>query len=404
MTAMSDDVMGGSSGTAMPDVPEIDLTDVESERLTDNEIRVAYDPYRLPVEFYGENAGLYDSTISLGGVSGAYLGWIDAALPADFAPIDVAALGADPGAPIRPNEAVRDGIADVVMALDPTEEMREYMSFTETHTTLPIVMATADGTTLEVDSLSGMQVGAVSGYGAARWLDSMSVEYTRYATGIEAIEAMRSGEIDVFVGLWAVAFSSGMMAAPPVAVTNAGETGRSEMLSIGYASSDAALGSALDKALASAPDEMREMIPAMVSMDPSEVFASPDALAEAFGGDETASSFAAMAGKIDEINRSGGETKDKLGSLPEALIFKEKFPEYDDTEFYDLGAFEAELRLSVPDVDESLQIFYSKETETATFIYMCTDTDGNLQSHHSESTGGNMADIIASPCTEPDFG
>lgn len=402
MTAMSDDVMGGSSGTAMPDVPEIDLTDAESERLGGSEIRVAYDPYRLPIEFYAENAGIYDNAVSLGGVSGAYLGLIDAALPADFAPVDVAALG-EPGAPVRPHDAVRDGIADVVMALEPTEEMRGYMSFTEPHTTLPIVMATADGTTLEVDSLSGMDVGAVTGYGAARWLDSTSVEYEGYATGIEAIEALRTGEIKVFVGLWAVAFNTGMMAAPPVDVTNAGETGQSEMLSIGYASSDVALGSALDKALASAPDEMRESIPAMISMDPSEVFGDPDAFADAFGGGETVSSLAGMAGEIDEINRSGGETEDKLGSLPEAMVFKEKYPGY-DSRFDDFGSFEATLTLTSAGGDESLQIEYSKEAESVTLIYMCTDADGNTQSHHSDNAGDAMADVIVGTCTEPDFG
>ena len=405
MTAMSDDaMMGGPSGAGVPDVPEIDLTDAESARLTGEEIRVAYDPYRLPIEFYAENAGIYDSAVSLGGVSGAYLGWIDAALPADFVPVDVAALGGEPGSPVRPNEAVRDGVADVVMAIEPTEEIRRYMSFTESHTALPIVMATTGDTTLEVDSLSDMDVGAVSGYGAARWLDSISVVYKEYATGIEAVNALDAGEIDVFVGLWAVAFNSGMMAAPPVDVTNAGPTGQSEMLSIGYASSDAELGSALDKALASASDEMRTSIAAMASVDPSEVFGDPDAFAEAFGGDETVSSIAGMAGEIDEINRSGGETKAKLGALPVALAFKEKYPGYDDSEFYDLGSFEAELKITAADGSASLRINHMKEDGTSTFMYMCTDSAGIEQYHDGDSAAGGLPDIIAGPCTEPDFG
>ena len=405
MTAMSDDaMMGGPSGAGVPDVPEIDLTDAESARLTGEEIRVAYDPYRLPIEFYAENAGIYDSAVSLGGVSGAYLGWIDAALPADFVPVDVAALGGEPGAPVRPNEAVRDGVADVVMAIEPTEEMRRYMSFTESHTALPIVMATTGDTTLEVDSLSDMDVGAVSGYGAARWLDSISVEYKEYATGIEAINALDAGDINVFVGLWAVAFNSGMMAAPQVDVTNAGPTGQSEMLSIGYASSDAELGSALDKALSSTSDEMRASIAAMASVDPAEIFGDPDAFAEAFGGDETVSSLAGAAGEIDEINRSGGETKAKLGALPETLAFKEKYPEHDDSRFDDFGSFEATLTLTAAGGDASLLINYSKEDGTAAFTYMCTDSDGIQQYHYSDSLDGDMVSIIAGPCTEPDFG
>ena len=405
MTAMSDDsMMGGPSGTVMPDVPEIDLTDAESERLTGKEIRVAYDPYRLPIELYDENAGIYDSTLSLGGISGAYLGWIDAALPADFVPVDVAVLAGEPGAPIRPTEAIRDGTADVVMAIAPTDEVRGYMSFTESHTTLPIAMATTSDTTLEVDSLSGMEVGAVSGYGAARWLDSMSVEYRGYATGVEAVSALGAGEINVFVGLWAVAFNSGMMAVPPVDVTNAGPTGQSEMLSIGYASSDTELGSALDKALASAPDEMRASITAMASVDPAEVFGDPDAFAEAFGGDETVSSLAGMAGEIDEINRSGGETRAKLGALPEAMVFKEKYPGYDDSEFYDFGSSEAELKITAADGSASLRINHMKEDGTFTFMYMCTDSAGIEQYHDDDSAAGGLSDIIAGPCIEPDFG
>lgn len=405
MTAMSDDaLMGGPSGTVMPDVPEIDLTDAESERLTGKEIRVAYDPYRLPIELYDENAGIYDSTLSLGGMSGAYLVWIDAALPADFVPVDVSALEGDPGAPIRPNEAIRGGTADMVMAIAPTDEMRGYMSFTEPHTTLPIVMTTADGTTLEVDSLSDMKVGAVSGYGAARWLDSMSVEYKGYATGVEAVSALGAGEINVFVGLWAVAFNSGMMAVPPVDVTNAGLTGQSEMLSIGYASSDAALGSTLDKALASVPDEMRASIVAMASVDPAEIFGDPDAFAEAFGGDETVSSLAGMADEIDELNRSGGETKAKLGALPEAMVFKEKYPGYDDSRFYDLGSFSAELEIAAADGSASLRIDYSKEDGTATFAYTCTDSDGIQQPHFSDGMDDTMVDIIGGPCTGPESG
>lgn len=396
MTAMSDDAMGdGMSGTAMPDVPEIALTDAESERLTGSEIRVAYDPYRIPIELHDEAAGLYDPILSLGGVSGAYLGWVDAALPADFAPVDVSLLGGDPGAPVRPNEAVQDGIADVVMALDPTEEMREYMLFTAPHTTLPIVMATADGTTLEVDSLSGMDVGAVTGYGAARWLDSISVEYKGYATGIEAIEALRDGEIDVFVGLWEVAFSSGMMAAPPVDVTNAGETGQSEMLSIGYAASDANLGSALDKALASVPDEMRELITAMASMDPAEVFGDPDAFTEAFGGDETASSFAAIPGEIDDLNSAGDDLVPELLNLPEAVAFVEKHPEY-ATEYLPFGFEEVEVSLTSND-GASLRIGYSLVDDKPTEItYQCAYPDGATDSY----MGDDLVDKLPTMCME----
>ena len=399
--AMDADAMMGEP--RVPAMPTIDLTDAESARLV-GEIRVAYDPYRFPVEFDADpTAGLYDDGFRLGGVSGAYLEWIDKALPADFTPVDKAALEGEPGAPVRPHEAVRDKIADMVLAIEPTDEMRDYMSFTEPHTVLPIVMATTDGSTVEADSLSDMRVGAVSGYGAARWLDSTSVEYMGYATGIEAVKALDAGDIDVFVGPWAVAFGSAMISETPITVTNAGETGQSEALSIGYAASDTELGLALGKALASMPDETRSSITATLTFDPAEAFSSPETLAETFGDDEAVSSMIAMGEEIDELNRSSDEVKAKLGALPEAMAFMDRYTG-SDSRLEDSGYAEADLVLTEANGDASLRINYSKETGAVAFIYMCTDSDGVQQYHDSDSVGGGMADLIEGPCTAPDFG
>ncbi len=364
--AMDGAVDGADSAVAMPDVPEADLTDAESARLAggDVQIRVAYDPWRTPVEIYDESAGI------LAGVSGAYLDWLDAALPADFVPVDMAALAGagEPGAPIRPYEAVRDGVADVAMSIDPAEEMRDYMSFTATHTALPIVMATADEGTVEAASLQGMKVGAVSGYGAARWLDATSVDYTGYATAIEAVQALADGEIEVFVGLWAVASHAGMMMEPPLEVVNAGETGQSEMLSVGYAASDAPLGSALEKALASVPDDMRAAI-AMAATDPL------GALVAALGADETGSAMLSMADEIDALNSVEGEVTPQLLALPEAVAFAEKHPKY-ETNFYAFGFEEVELVLVAGD-GATLGIKYSLVDEMPSSItYNCYYPDG----------------------------
>ena len=387
--AMADDMqmtddpaasMGGAAGgagvaVAMPDVPEVALTDAESARLAGGDvlIRVAYDPLRIPVEFYDEGAGLGggdDDAGVLGGVSGGYLDWFDAALPADFAPVDMAALAGagEPGAPIRPYEAVRVGMADVAMSIDPAVEMRDYMSFTATHTTLPIVMATADESTVEVASLPSMKVGAVSGYGAARWLDATSVDYTEYATGIEAVEALADGEIEVFVGLWAVASYVGMMMDPPMEVTNAGETGQSEMLSVGYAASDAPLGSALEKALASVPDDARALI-ATAATDPL------GALTTALSADEAGSAMLSMAEEIDELNSVEGEVVPQILALPEAVAFAEKHPKY-DPQYYGTS-FEAVEMVLVAEDKSSLRIEYSLVDEKATSItYNCYYPDG----------------------------
>ena len=378
-------VEDGMADTAM-DVPEVELTDAEAARLAEPgaTVRVAYDPYRIPVEFYD------DVTDKLGGVSGEYLDWLDAALPADFVPADKAALEArgEPGAPVRPHEAVRDGIADVAISIDPADGMRGYMSFAgPPHTALPIVMATADGSTVDAGSLSDMKVGAVSGYGAARWLDDTSVDYTGYATGIGAVQALAAGEIDVFVGLWVVAFHTGMMM--EVDVTNAGPTGQSEMLSVGYASSDAALGSAIEKALGSVPDEMKEGIAAMVSADPLE------ALTGALAADEAGASMLAMSGEIDELNSVGDELVPQLLNLPEAVAFAQKHPGYTDT-FYPLSSESVELELRSEADGASLRIEYSLADGSPTgFTYHCNFPDGTPGDTYTDD---DLAEKMATLC------
>ena len=384
--SMADGMMEDGMADSAMDVPEVVLTDAEAARLAEggDPVRVAYDPYRTPVEFYDDETG------TLAGVSGAYLDWLDAALPADFVPADKAALeaGGGPGAPVRPHEAVRDGIADVAISIDPTDGMRGYMSFAgQPHTTLPIVMATTDGSTVDAGSLAGMDVGAVSGYGAARWLDDTSVDYTEYASGIEAVQALADGDIDVFVGLWAVAFYSGMMM--EVDVTNAGPTGQSEMLSVGYASSDAALGSAIEKALGSVPDEMKEGITATVSADPL------DALTGALAADETGASMLAMAGEIDELNSVGDELVPQLLELPEAVAFIQKHPEYDQR--FDPTSFvEVDLRLTSTDGSGSLYITYSLEDERpSSIVYDCKNPDGTPGDSYM---GDDLAERMATLC------
>ena len=213
-----------------------------------------------------------------------------------------------------------------------------------------------------------MKVGAVSGYGAARWLDATSVDYTGYATAIEAVQALADGEIEVFVGLWAVASHAGMMMEPPLEVANAGETGQSEMLSVGYAASDAPLGSALEKALASVPDDMREAI-AMSATDPI------GALVAALGADETGSAMLSMADEIDALNSVEAEVTPQLLALPEAVAFDKKHPKY-ETNFYAYGFEEVELVLEAED-GATLGIKYSLVDEMPSSItYNCNYPDG----------------------------
>lgn len=402
-TPVGSDGVGAVMGTGMGGgdmegdmaslVPKVDLSAEEIERLTGSgaPIRVAYDPLRIPIEFYDDEEGY------LGGISGEYLRYLELSLDADFEPLDLGEMSLLGG----PYAAVQSGAADVVLALDAGSGGTGGVLFTAPHTDLPIVLVSAvEGTTIDAATLSGMNVGAVSGYGAARWLDTqVPGTYEEYGTAIEAVGALGEGQIEVLVALWPVASYTSMMmqSDQPVAVYNAGETGEMERLSVGYGPGDAALGSALEKAIAAAPPEFKAMVTEAVSNPVGALF---DMMAEKSG--EEGVDLAGVAEEIDELNRSSGMVEEKLLASPEARAFAEQYPEY-ETRFDDFGFAQAQLEMAAAGGDASLLIEYDKDAESFTFRYECTDADANPQSHHSDS-GIDMVALIKGPCTEPGFG
>ena len=392
MDAGVDDDASGAAERNPLAIDQVDLTEAESARLSADRlpVRVAYDFLRIPIEFYDDSTGI------LGGMSASYLAALEDALGADLEPIDMDALMQAGG----PYEAVRTGAADMMLIAEATDERRGYMSFTAPHTTLPIVMVATSESPLDATSLSGMDVGAVSGYGAARWLDGqMPGQYTGYPDAFAAVAALGSGEIDVVVGLWPTLSYAAMAAEEPVSVYNAGETGQATDLSVGYASSDAALGSALEKAVAAVPDEVRSMAVAAAN-DPLAFLTDPSVLADAVG-DNPLSSMVSMGEEIDAINNfDRGALLEKVLGLPEANAFVEKHGDFDEACihdiasdcFYDFG-MEIEMTLTTLDKDASLRVNYDKEADSATFVYTCTLADGNPMDYAEADLATAMADL-----------
>ena len=369
-------------------IAPVELTDAESARIAGGEpIRVAYDPFRLPVEFYDEE------TSTIGGISSLYAEAIGDALGGvELMPVDRQAVELAGGAA----EVVRAGDADVVLSVDPTDELREYMSFTAPHTSLPVVMVTAGPRPpIDAASLQGMTVGAASGYGGARWLDGqMPGQYTMYPTAAQAIDALGSGEIDVFVGLWTAASYLAMASEPPFVAYLAGETGQFEMLSIGYASSDAELGSALEKALAAVPDSMRSAA-VEAATSPLGFLDDPSMAMELSGDDPMLSDLIGMADEIDAINNfDEGAFVEKMLALPVGAAFVAKHSDYEQR-LDNFGIGGIELRLTERGGDASLHISYDENTDSASYMYMCTAPDGSQDSYDGDDLAGKMAGLCS---------
>lgn len=399
MAAGVDDDAPGATELNPLAIDPVDLTEAESARLSADRlpIRVAYDFLRVPIEFYDGETG------TLGGMSASYLAALEDALGADLEPIDMDALMQAGG----PYEAVRSGAADIILIAGATDERRGYMSFTAPHTSLPVVMVATSESPLDAASLSGMDVGAVSGYEAARWLDGhMPGQYAGYSDAFAAVAALGSGEIDVVVGLWPTLSYAAAASETPVTVYNAGETGQAADLSVGYASSDAALGSALEKAVAAVPDEVKGMAVAAAN-DPLAFLTDPSMLADAVG-ENPLSSMASMAEEIDAINNfDRGPLLAKVLEFPEAAAFVEKHEGFDeacihDIEsdcFYDFG-MDIEMTLTALGGDASLRVDYNKDADSATFTYMCTLADGNTMFYtNDEFAEGGLAGNMAGLCS-----
>lgn len=218
----------------------------EDEWLANNPvIRVAYDPGWFPIEYLDE-AG------RLSGVTAAYVAEFERITGADLQ----AAQIADWTAALQ---AVRDRDADVIFMVVNTAERSEYMGFTSPHFTIESVLVAAEDVQLTLEE-PGLRVLTIRDYSVEGWLDENYPDVDRISVGsfAEGLDMLREGDADAFVDVWqvvrAIAESEGMT------VYNAGPTGYSYDLSVGYRGDQPVLGSILQKTLEHIPESTLERL------------------------------------------------------------------------------------------------------------------------------------------------
>ena len=217
----------------------------EEEWLASNPvIRVAYEPGWFPIEYVDE-AG------RLSGATGAYMAEFESITGADFQEAQIADWTAA-------LQAIRDRDADMLFMVVNTAERSEYMGFTDPHFTIESVLIAAEDVQLTLEP--GLRVLTIRDYSVEGWLDENYPDIDRISVGSfsEGLAMLREGEADAFVDVWqvvrAIAELEGMT------VYNAGPTGYSYDLTVGYRSDQPVLGSILQKTLDYIPQSTLERL------------------------------------------------------------------------------------------------------------------------------------------------
>lgn len=246
---------GPGEGPAMAmagDEPEpFALTDEESAWAEENPtVRVAYDPDAAPFESIGEDG-------ELEGLARAYMDRLANMTGLAFEPIEAATW-------TESLEAMRSGDADVMFIALDTAERREYMTFTEPHTRLPWDMLTLgpDGrTNLTAADLPGLKVGAIRDYAIfAQAAEALpDVDIMPYDSHADAFDALKSGELDVFIESW----TSVLLAAAEYGAADdlyyAGSLDLAAEMRVAYSNeADPMLGQIIKRAFSAIPDEEKQ--------------------------------------------------------------------------------------------------------------------------------------------------
>ena len=226
--------------------PSLMLTAEEKAWLAEHPvIRVAYDPGWYPIEYLDESG-------MLAGATARYMAEFERITGADFQQVLIDSW-------THALEAIRERDADVVFLASETAARSEYMGFTTPHYTVESVLVTAQEMRLAMDE-PGLQVITVRDYAIEDWLDENhpDIGYISVDSFEEGLALLRDGEADAFADVWrvvqAIAEQEGMT------VYNAGPTGYSYDLSVGYRGDQPVLGSILQKALDAIPAYMLEKI------------------------------------------------------------------------------------------------------------------------------------------------
>ncbi len=222
----------------MDKISKLNLTADEMSWLESNsEIRVAYDSNWPPFEYVGESGELL-------GLTPQIMSDFENALKIDFVPVEsmsnwTATL-----------ESLKDRTTDVAFMIVDTPERRDYLGFTSPYLIVSSDIITTGSDSLTLDDLSSMNVGTIRDYSIESWLDTNhpEIKYISVDNVQSGIEMLQSGDIDVFLEHWgAVSHAVNSMGVDDL--HNAGPSGYTYDLSIGYRSDQPVLGSLLQKTL-----------------------------------------------------------------------------------------------------------------------------------------------------------
>ena len=219
---------------AVPAEPSLELTAEETAWLEENgTIRVAFDPGWLPIEYADESG-------NLAGVTLQYTAEFSKLTGADFAGIPAAASWNDALA------IMQNGDADVMYMIASTPDRLEYLDFTTTHYTVEARIASSEDRQFTMED-EDLKLVTVTGYAIESWLDENhpDLEYTSVGNFAEGLELMKTGEANAFAATWQIIVSHAETAG--INVYDAGPTGYSYNMHVGYSNQNPILGSILQK-------------------------------------------------------------------------------------------------------------------------------------------------------------
>lgn len=236
------------------------LTAEEEKWLRDHPvIRVAYDPGWLPIEYLDEYR-------KLSGITARYVAEFEKITGADFQPVQmgnwtpsITHMGAidTTSADFRPIqadnwagalEAIKERDADVMFMATPTAKSAQYMGFTSVHYTVESVLISADEKRLSMNE-QDLRILTVRGHAIEEWLEENypEINYASVGSFADGFEMMLNGEADAFADVWEVVDFTAMLES--MSIYNAGSTGHSYEMAIGYRNDQPLLGSILQKTL-----------------------------------------------------------------------------------------------------------------------------------------------------------
>ena len=262
---------GADAADADAQEPMLELTDEEAAWVSAGPtVRVAYDPEFEPYEYIDADTG------ELAGLSRAYMDRFAELVGVQFEPVQA-------GAWSESLEAMRTGDADVMFMVAETDERKEFMGFTEPHTSPTWDMVVQGGdegerAMLEAGDLADRKAGAIRGYAIVSWIvDNMpGVGVAEYDDHAAAFAALESGQIDVLLDTWLSAQAAARDAGIE-GLYRAGSLDTTLDMRIGYSTTGgdggAVLGSILAKALAEVPPDERMMLASQLA--PAAAAAAP---------------------------------------------------------------------------------------------------------------------------------